>query len=89
MDEFKFVIRCFVFAGLLMMFSQMKTEGITYEAKVESFLTRSEVAHFMQDAAAGGVKAIEKALLFSKAFVSEKMNQEQKPEKNYQQENAY
>ncbi len=89
MDEFKFVIRCFVFAGVLMMFSQMKTEGITYEAKIESFLTQSEVAHFMQEAAAGGVKAIEKALLVSKAFVSKKMNQEAKPEKNYSQEAAY
>ncbi len=89
MDEFKFVLRCFVFASLLMMLSQMKTEGITYEAKIENFLTHSEVAHFMQDAASGGVKAIEKALIIGKAFVSEKINHEATSKKTYTEEAAY
>lgn len=74
MDELKFVFRCFVFACLVMMFSQVKSDGVTYEAKLEKFLIHSEVALFMQDAAAGGVKAIKKALLASKAIVSEKMD---------------
>ena len=89
MDEFKFVLRCFVFASVLMMLSQMKTEGITYEAKLENFLTQSEVAHFMQEAASGGVKAIEKALIYSKAFISEKTNHEVSTKKNYSEEAAY
>ena len=73
MDEFKFVLRCFVFACLLLMFSQVKTDGVTYEARIQNFLMNSEVAFFMQDAAAGGVKAIKKALLTSKAVISDKI----------------
>ncbi len=55
------------------MFSQVKTDGTTYEARIQNFLINSEVAFFMQDAAAGGVKVIKKALLASKTFISEKM----------------
>lgn len=73
MDEFKFVLRCFVFSCLLLMFSQVKTDGVTYESRIQNFLVNSEVAFFMQDAAAGGVKAIKKALLTSKAVISDKM----------------
>lgn len=74
MDEFKFVMKCFLFACLLMMLSQVQTDGLTIESKVETFLTTSASAHFMQEAAAGGVKAIKEALVFTKAFVEEKMN---------------
>ena len=74
MDEFKFVLRCFVFACLLLMFSQVKTEGVTYESRIQNFLMNSEVAFFMQDAAAGGVKAIKIALLTSKAIISDKID---------------
>ncbi len=73
MDELKFVLRCFVFACLLLMFSQVKTDGVTYESRIQNFLVNSEIAFFMQDAAAGGVKAIKKALLTSKAAISDKM----------------
>ena len=74
MDEFKFVMKCFLFACLLMTLSQVQTDGLTIESKVEAFLTTSAPAHFMQEAAAGGVKAIKEALVFTKAFVEEKMN---------------
>lgn len=74
MDELKYVLKCFLFSGLLLMFSQVETDGVTYESKIEVFLTQSEAAQFMQEAAAGGVKAIEKALVTTKAFVSDKMN---------------
>ena len=73
MDELKFVLRCFIFSCLLLMFSQVKTDGVTYEARIQNFLVNSEAAFFMQDAAAGGVKAIKKGLLTSKAFISDKM----------------
>ena len=73
MDELKFVLRCFLFSCLLLMLSQVKADGVTYEARVQTFLVNSEVAFFVQDAAAGGVKAIKKVLLTSKAFISEKM----------------
>ena len=57
-----------------MTLSQVQTDGFTIESKVETFLTKSAPAHFMQEAAAGGVKAIKEALVFTKAFVEEKMN---------------
>ncbi len=74
MDEFKFVLKCFLFACLIMTFSQIENEGVTIESKVEVFLTDSKAAQFMLDAAAGGVKAITEAVVFTKAFVTEKMN---------------
>ncbi|MFZ3229593.1 MAG: hypothetical protein WA160_05265 [Pseudobdellovibrio sp.] len=74
MDEFKFVAKCFVFASLLMMFSQVRTGGLTLESKVEVFLTESITARYMQTAAQGGAKAIGEFYDSAKAFVSEKMN---------------
>ena len=86
MDELKFVLRCFVFSCLLLMFSQVKTDGVTYESRIQNFLVNSEVAFFMQDAAAGGVKAIKKALLTSKAVISDKM--ENKSESRFEKNAA-
>lgn len=74
MDEFKFVLKCFLFASLIMTFSQIETEGVTVESKVEVFLTDSKAAQFMLEAAAGGVKALNEAVVYTKAFVTEKMN---------------
>lgn len=74
MDEFKYVIKCFLFAALVMTFSQVETEGITWESKAEVFLTESKAAHFMKEAATGGAHVIKEAFFFSKRFVSEKMN---------------
>ena len=74
MDEFKFVLKCFLFASLLMTLSQVKTENITYEAKIENFLTQSQTAYFLQEAAQGGAKLIKKASATAKAFVTEKMD---------------
>lgn len=88
MDELRFVIKCLVFASLLMIFSQVKVDGLTYEARAESFLTRSEVAFFMQEAAAGGTKAIKKALGGTKAFLNDKMEPETKFEKNSKTEDT-
>ena len=82
MDELRFVLKSLVFASLLMVFSQVKVDGLTYEAKIESFLTRSEVAFFMQEAAAGGAKAIGEALGKAKAFINTKMEPESKFERN-------
>lgn len=74
MDEFKFVMKCFLFACLLVTLSQMQTEGVTIESKVEVFLLDSKPAQFMQSAAAGGVKAIKEAFVFAKTFIAEKVN---------------
>ena len=72
MDELRFVLKCFLFSALLMTLSQVETDGVTYESKIEVFLTNSEAAQFMQEAAAGGVKALKKALASAKAFDSNK-----------------
>lgn len=73
MDEFKYVMKCFLFAALVMTFSQLETEGVTWESRAEIFLTESKAAHFMQEAAAGGAKVIKEALIYSKNFIAEKM----------------
>lgn len=74
MDEFKYVMKCFLFAALVMTFSQVESDGITWESKAEVFLTESKAAHFMQEAAAGGAKVIKEVIIFSKNFVTEKMS---------------
>ncbi len=74
MDEFRYVMKCFLFAALVMTFSQVETDGITWESKAEVFLTESKAAHFMQAAAVGGAKVIKEAILFSKNFITEKTN---------------
>ena len=73
MDEFKFVLKCFLFASLIMIFSQVKTGGLTIESKVEIFLTDSTTAHYMQTAAQGGAKALGEMYDTTKAFISNKM----------------
>ena len=88
MDELRFVVKCLVFAALLMVFSQVKVDGLTYEARAESFLIRSETAFFMQEAAAGGAKAIKKAIVSAKAFINDKIEPESKFEKNSKTEGA-
>lgn len=74
MDEFKYVMKCFLFAGLVMTFSQAESEGVTWESKAEIFLTESKAAHFMQDAAMGGAKVLKEAFIYTKNFISEKMS---------------
>lgn len=87
MDEFKYVMKCFLFAALVMMFSQVESDGITWESKAEVFLTESKAAHFMQEAAAGGAKALKEAFIFSKNFISEKMGSSS-PKKSFQNEDS-
>jgi hypothetical protein len=59
MDEFKFVLKCFIFASLLMCLTQLKTDGLTLEARLHGFLISSPVAEFVNKSAQGGVKLIE------------------------------
>lgn len=75
MDELKYVLKCFLFASLLLMFSQTRVGGLTIESKVEIFLTESSTAHFMQMAAEGGAKALTEFFNSAKAFVSQKIGQ--------------
>lgn len=69
MDEFKFVVKCFIFACLLMVLSQLKTEGITLEARLQHFLVSSTVANFVNQSAQGGVKLIEELSVKTKKTI--------------------
>ena len=73
MDELKFVLKCFLFASALMMFSQVKSGGLTLESRVEVFLTESTTAHFLQTAAEGGAKVLTEAYQNAKSYISSKM----------------
>ena len=66
MDEFKFVMKCWVLAGLIVAFSQIKTAQGTVEAQVLNVLTSSETVSFVNKAAAGGVKLVETSWSFVK-----------------------
>ncbi|MBC7466391.1 MAG: hypothetical protein H7256_10395 [Bdellovibrio sp.] len=73
MDELKFVMKCFLFASLVMVFSQVKSGGLTLESRVEVFLTESTAAHFMQTAAEGGAKVLGEMYETAKNFISNKI----------------
>ncbi|MBC7420941.1 MAG: hypothetical protein H7328_09445 [Bdellovibrio sp.] len=61
MDEFKFVMKCFLFACAVLALTQLKTNGLTIESRIQSTLISSPVANFINQAAEGGVKLFEKA----------------------------
>lgn len=73
MLEFKFVLKCFIFASLLMMFSQVRKDGLTIESKVEVFLTESTTAHFIQSAAEGGAKALVEFYSTARSYIDDKI----------------
>lgn len=58
MDEFKFVLKSFFIACLLMLGSQYKINNQTIESHVASFMTVSPVAQGLQKSASGGVKIL-------------------------------
>ena len=58
MDEFKFVVKCLILACLVFSASQYRSDGVTLEAKVHSYLVSSQVATFVNESARGAVKLI-------------------------------
>lgn len=73
MLEFKFVLKCFIFASLLMMFSQVRKDGLTFESRVEVFLTESSTARFIQSAAQGGAKALVEFYSTARSYIDSKV----------------
>ena len=61
MDELKFVMKCLILACFLFSASQYKSEGVTIEARVHSYLVSSPVAEFVNNSARGAVKLIHEA----------------------------
>lgn len=66
MDEFRFVLRCFAFAGLLLVLTQIKTGDVTVEAYIQSSLVNSKVSSFVNKVADGGVKLLKDAGNYAK-----------------------
>lgn len=77
MDEFKFVMKCFLFSTLIILFSQIKMNNETLENKAELFLQDSPTAHFIQEtiqqSAEGGAKFLNKAFQTTKFYLKQKM----------------
>lgn len=68
MDEVKFVARCFGFAALVLVLSQLKTGGVTLENRVQASLVNSQVADFVNKSAQGGVKLIQTTIDSARAY---------------------
>jgi hypothetical protein len=58
MDEVRFVFRCLVVAGLILVVSQLKTKSGTIESDLQGALVNSSTASFVNHVVDGGVKAI-------------------------------
>jgi|GEM_PF-4603807 len=58
MDEIRFVLKCFAFAVLLLMLTQIKSGDLTIENHIEAVLLNSKTATFVNKVAEGGVKVI-------------------------------
>ena len=75
MDEFKFVLRCLFFTGLIMFISQYKMNDETLESKAQYYFVQSPTAETLREAAAGGVKFIHGAVNDGMTFIKRKMAQ--------------
>lgn len=75
MEEFKFVLKCFLISCVVVVFSQTRISGETLENKAFVFLQHSDTAQWVRDAADGGIKFIRQGTEITKNFVSEKLNQ--------------
>jgi len=58
MDEARFVVKCFIFAALLVMLTQLKTKSGTIESDIQATLVSSQTASLINKVADGGVKAM-------------------------------
>lgn len=58
MEEFKFVMKCFVFTVVLVVLMQVRVGGHSIEAYTFHWLRKSAVSQYVQSAAAGGVMAL-------------------------------
>lgn len=72
MEEFKFVLKCFLISCVIVVFSQTRVSGETLENKAFVFLQHSETAQWVRDAANGGIKMIRQGAEITKNFVSDK-----------------
>ena len=66
MDEARFVLKCFGFAALLLVVSQLKTKTGTLETDIQATLVNSKTADFVNKAADGGAKAIRSIISYAK-----------------------
>lgn len=71
MDEIKFVLKCFVFAALLLVLTQIKSGETTIEGHIEAALINSEVAGFINKVADGGVKMIKDGAHYATYYATE------------------
>lgn len=73
MEEFKFVLKCFLFSCVLVIFSQTRISGETLENKAFAYLQHSQTAQWVRDAADGGIKIIRNGANVTKNFIGEKI----------------
>lgn len=72
MDEFKFVLKCFLISCVIVIFSQTQISGETLENKAFVYLQHSDTAHWVRTAADGGIKMIRQGVEITQNFVSSK-----------------
>jgi hypothetical protein len=58
MDEARFVVKCFLFAAILLVLSQLKTKSGTIETEIQATLMSSQTANLVNKVADGGAKAV-------------------------------
>lgn len=68
MEEIKFVIKCFIFSCLVVVFSQTKMSHETIEKKTYNYLQNSATAEFMRESAHGGVLLIQQGYDYAKNY---------------------
>lgn len=73
MEEIKFVIKCFIFSCLVVIFSQTKMSHETIEDKTYSYLQHSATAEFIRESAQGGVRLIYQGYDYAKNYFQPKI----------------
>lgn len=87
MDEFRFVMRCFGFAALFLVLTQIKAGNMTIENHIESSLVNSNVSDFVNNVAAGGVKLIKDGYAYSIEYYRDWKRSENSPPEKVVNEN--
>lgn len=83
MEEFKFVLKCFLISCVIVIFSQTRISGETLENKAFVFLQHSDTAQWVRDAADGGIKMIRQGSEVTKNFISDKFGNSESSGSNY------
>ncbi len=69
MSDFIFVVKCFAYTLLISFFMQIKVSNVSLEARVQHFLKSSAAVEYLQQASAGGARALHEGYGYARNLI--------------------